>query len=35
MSVTQKVFDGLGIVREPQKNTMSGNGMEMTEAFLT
>lgn len=34
INVTQKVLDGRGIVKEPHKNTISGNGVESTDAFL-
>jgi hypothetical protein len=34
INVTQKVLEGRGIVKEPHKNTINGNGVESTEAFL-
>lgn len=34
MMVIQNVLDGLGIVREPQKNTISGRGRDIKVAVL-
>lgn len=32
--VTQKVLEGRGMVKEPHKNTINGNGVDSTDAFL-
>lgn len=34
MIVTQNVFEGLGIVKDPQKNTIKGKGKERKVAVL-
>lgn len=34
MRETQKVFDGRGIVKDPQQNTIKGNGVERIDAFF-
>lgn len=34
MMVTQNVLDGLGMVSDPQKNTIKGNGNDKKVAVL-